>query len=192
MDAEINYKITQALERIAKTFRVLIWQESKTYGLSPIQIQILIFALTHKPELLKVSFLAKEFDLTKATISDSVKILLKKELLNKVPDTADSRSYSIELTTEGRTIAVKTSGYTMALEASIAKLADADKGVFLCNLLKLIADLNQNAVISIQRMCLTCYHYSKSGDKHYCAFLEKKLQHDELRVDCADHVEIKS
>jgi len=33
MDAEINYKITQALERIAKTFRVLIWQESKTYGI---------------------------------------------------------------------------------------------------------------------------------------------------------------
>ncbi len=191
MEVEINQKITHALERIAKTFRVLIWQESKTYGLSPIQIQILIFALTHKPELLKVSFLAKEFDLTKATISDSVKILLKKELLHKIPDTYDSRSYSVELTTKGRTIAVKTSSYTKALETSIDKLTDEDKGIFLSNLLKLIADLNRNAIISIQRMCLTCYHYSKNGDKHYCAFLKKKLQHHELRVDCADHVEIK-
>jgi len=46
---------------------------------SPIQIQILLFCASHKQENLKVSFLANEFDLTKATISDSVKVLIKKE-----------------------------------------------------------------------------------------------------------------
>ena len=61
-DGHVNQKITQALERISKAFRVLLWKESKKHGISPIQIQILVFCLSHKPEMLKVSFLAKDFD----------------------------------------------------------------------------------------------------------------------------------
>ncbi|WP_271765298.1 MarR family winged helix-turn-helix transcriptional regulator [Aquimarina algiphila] len=186
-DIEINHKITQALERISKTFRVLLWQESKKYGISPIQIQILIFCLTHEQEMLKVSFFAKEFDLTKATISDSVKVLLEKKMLIKIPDTYDSRSYMVELTKEGKEIANKVSGYTNALDHAIGKLTDTTKGIFLNGLLKIIENLNRNSIISIQRMCLTCYHYSKNGNEHYCSFLEKSLNNHELQIDCPDH-----
>ena len=41
----IESKIIASFERIAQIFRVLLWQESKKYSLSPIQIQILIFLL---------------------------------------------------------------------------------------------------------------------------------------------------
>ncbi|KZS39194.1 hypothetical protein AWE51_11610 [Aquimarina aggregata] len=186
-DTEIHHKITQALERISKTFRVLLWEESKKHKISPIQIQILIFCLTHKQEMSKVSFLAKEFDLTKATISDSVRVLLQKELLIKIPDTYDSRSYSLQLTTNGRNIAKQTVNYTEALDTSIASLNDTEKGQFLNNLLNIIERLNKKSVISVQRMCLTCYHYSKSENKHYCNFLKKPLENSELRVDCPEH-----
>lgn len=36
-------KIVASLERIAQAFRVLLWQESKEFALSPIQVQLLIF-----------------------------------------------------------------------------------------------------------------------------------------------------
>ena len=49
----VNHKITQALERISKAFRVLLWEESKKHGISPIQIQLLIFCSSHKPENVK-------------------------------------------------------------------------------------------------------------------------------------------
>ncbi len=58
-EEQVNHKIIQALERISKAFRVLLWEESKQYKISPIQIQLLIFCLNHNQAMLKVSFLPK-------------------------------------------------------------------------------------------------------------------------------------
>ncbi|TPN86965.1 MarR family winged helix-turn-helix transcriptional regulator [Aquimarina algicola] len=187
MKNDIDYKITQALERISKTFRVLLWEESKEFGISPIQIQILIFCLTHTEDMLKVSLLAKEFDLTKATVSDSIKVLLKKELLIKVPDTYDARSYTVRLTKEGRDIANKTLRYTSALETAINPLGNDKKELLFNNLLKIIDSLSKKSVISVQRMCFTCQHYSQNNNTSYCNFLQKSLSNKELQIDCDDH-----
>lgn len=99
---KVESRIVVALERISEAFRVLLWNESKENSLSPIQIQILIFIYFHTPEFNKVSYLAEEFNMTKATISDSVKVLLAKKLVSKETDTTDTRSYSLSLTTEGK------------------------------------------------------------------------------------------
>lgn len=183
----VNLKIISGLERISKAFRVLLWEESKLYKISPIQIQLLIFCGTHKKEDLKVSFLAKEFDLTKATISDSIKVLLKKELLTKTVNLKDSRSFTVQLTKQGKEIVAKTSGFTAVLNESIDAFSEVEKGVFLEQLLQLIYQLNQKDVISIPRMCLTCFHYKKNGNNHYCNLMEKPLKSTDLRIDCNEH-----
>ena len=90
---KIESRIVVALERISEAFRVLLWNESKENSLSPIQIQILIFIYFHSHEKCKVGYLADEFNMTKATISDSVKVLLSKELVAKETDPIDTRSY---------------------------------------------------------------------------------------------------
>lgn len=187
MDNNVNRKIISGLERVSKAFRVLLWEESKRYKISPIQIQILIFCGSHKKENLTVSFLATEFDLTKATISDSIKVLLKKELLAKAINTKDSRSFIVQLTTKGKEIVEKTSGFTSVLNESIDFLSPLEKGVFLNQLMQLIYQLNQKDIISTQRMCLTCYHYKKEGNIHYCNLMEKQLKNIELRIDCDEH-----
>lgn len=76
-------KIIASLERISQAFRVLLWQQSKEHSLSPIQVQVLIFLLHHSNEKRKVSYLADEFNMTKATISDTVKTLEQKDLFPK-------------------------------------------------------------------------------------------------------------
>src|SRR5690554_5951150 len=106
---KIESRIVVALERISEAFRVLLWNESKENSLSPIQIQILIFIYFHSTEKCKVGYLADEFNMTKATISDSVKVLLSKELLTKETDPIDTRSFSLLLTNEGKKIAKKAS-----------------------------------------------------------------------------------
>ena len=183
----VNLKIINGLERISTAFRVLLWEESKLYKISPIQIQLLIFCGTHKKEDLNVSFLAKEFDLTKATISDSIKVLLKKELLTKTVNLNDSRSFTVQLTTKGKEIVSKTSGFTTVLNESINSFTILEKGVFLERLMQLIYQLNQKDVISTQRMCLTCFHYKKDGNHHYCKLMEKQLKNTDLRMDCDEH-----
>lgn len=184
---KIESKIVVALERISEAFRVLLWNEGKENSLSPIQIQILIFLLFHSDEKCKVSYLADEFNMTKATISDSVKALLQKNLVKKVQDGADTRSYTILLTTEGKKVAGKVSSFASAIEQPISRFSSEQKENILDGLLKLIYELNRNGVITIQRMCFSCTNYSIHNGTHYCRLLQTQLADTKLRIDCPEH-----
>lgn len=186
-DKNIESKIVVALERISETFRVLLWQKSKENALSPIQIQILIFLLFHSQEKCKVSYLAQEFNMTKATISDSIKVLLQKDLIEKQDDPNDTRSYVITLTNNGRKVATNAASFSAAIEKPLSSLPDTQKEIMLNGLLKLIYDLNQSGIITIQRMCFTCNNYRKENGEHYCALLNTKLTTNHLRIDCPEH-----
>lgn len=184
---KIESRIVVALERISESFRVLLWNESKENSLSPIQIQILIFVNFHSQEKCKVSYLAHEFNMTKATISDSVKVLLAKDLVAKETDPIDTRSYSLSLTTEGKKIAKKASLFASSIEQPLDKLTAEQKTIMLNGLLKLIYDLNKSGIITIQRMCFTCSNYQVDKGIHYCKLLKTQLAESELRVDCPEH-----
>ncbi|HAO14339.1 MAG TPA: MarR family transcriptional regulator [Tenacibaculum sp.] len=185
---KIDSKIIVSLERISEAFRVLLWDEGKKNSLSPIQIQILIFLLFHKKEQCKVSYLAKEFNMTKATISDSIKTLHRKELIKKESDFNDTRSYTISLSKKGLVLAKESAIFTTPLEKAIGKLSPHKKEIILDGLLDLISSLNKVDVITVQRMCRTCNNYSFKNSTHYCKLLELELNKTELRVDCPEHV----
>lgn len=184
---KIESRIVVALERISETFRVLLWKESKENALSPIQIQILIFLNFHFIEKCKVSYLADEFNMTKATISDSIKSLYAKDLVEKDKDPTDTRSYFLSLTPEGKKIAHKASFFASSLEQPIGNLTEEQKTTMLNGLLKLIYDLNKSGIITIQRMCFTCSNYQDDNGVHYCRLLKSQLAESELRVDCPEH-----
>ncbi|MDT8415141.1 MAG: MarR family winged helix-turn-helix transcriptional regulator [Flavobacteriaceae bacterium] len=184
---KIESRIVVALERISEAFRVLLWNESKEISLSPIQIQILIFIHFHTSEKCKVGYLADEFNMTKATISDSVRVLLAKDLVVKKTDPIDTRSYSLSLTDEGEKIAIKASFFASSIEQPIEKLTQEQKEIMLNGLLKLIYDLNRLGIITIQRMCFTCSFYNVKNGTHYCNLLKTKLAQSEIRLDCPEH-----
>ena len=187
----LESRIVVALERISEAFRVLLWTESKDSSLSPIQIQILIFLLFHSREKCKVSYLSKEFNMTKATISDSVKILLSKNLITKESVLLDTRSYTIALTDAGRQIAEKASFFASAVEKPIEKFSDEQKAVMLNGLLKVIYELNKSGIITMQRMCFSCIHYNVDKGIHFCNLLNMILTDTQIRVDCPEHEKIK-
>ncbi|PJB12887.1 MAG: MarR family transcriptional regulator [Flavobacteriales bacterium CG_4_9_14_3_um_filter_40_17] len=184
---KVESRIVVALERISEAFRVLLWNESKENSLSPIQIQILIFIHFHSLEKCKVGYLANEFNMTKATISDSVKVLLAKKLVSKETDPTDTRSYTIFLTTEGEKTAKKASFFASSIEQPLGKMSEEQKTVMLNGLLKLIYNLNRSGVITIQRMCFTCSNYQLYNGVHYCNLLKSQLTESELRIDCKEH-----
>jgi DNA-binding MarR family transcriptional regulator len=185
----IDSRVIAALERISQAFRVLLWNESKEHSLSPIQLQILIFLLHHSEEKRKVSYLADEFNMTKATISDSVKVLEQKKYIRKASEPHDTRSYIMHLTVKGKEVAKRTALFTNEILVPVAKLHADDKENLLVILMGLIQHLNKSGVITIQRMCKTCAHYTaaKGNQPHFCKLLNKDLAESELRLDCPEH-----
>lgn len=112
----IDNKIVAGLDKLATVHRYLIWEQSKKWALSPIQIQILIFIKHHNEKYSTVSYLAKEFGVTKPTISDAVKTLEQKGLIEKIQDPNDSRSYCMKLTANGLEIVLKSEDFTQPLQ----------------------------------------------------------------------------
>ena len=122
---DVSSKIVVGLERISEVFKTLLWQKAKLVGLSPIQIQLLIFIAFHKNELCNVSHLAKEFNLTKPTISDAVKVLDKKGMVSKDFSSSDSRSYTLRLTELGKKLVVETHDFALPLKKQIDQFRDS-------------------------------------------------------------------
>ena len=191
-DAEVQNhrlesRIVVALERISEAFRVLLWEEAKTLGLSPIQIQILIFIHYHAGDKCKVGYLADEFNMTKATISDSVKVLTEKNLIKKETDPNDTRSFVLSLTSQGETIAKRASFFATTMEKPMENWSQNQKSNMLMGLLSMISDLNKQGIITVQRMCFSCRFYKKENGIHYCGMLNTTLKDGDLRLDCPEY-----
>ncbi|WP_242204007.1 MarR family winged helix-turn-helix transcriptional regulator [Aestuariivivens insulae] len=184
--ANLSSKIVSGLERISEAFKVLLWEKAKQLGLSPIQIQILIFINYHNIKLCNVSQLAKEFNLTKPTISDAVKVLHNKKLIKKEYSSSDSRSYAIQLTDTGKNIISETENFAYPIKEQIDTIEQDNLEQTFKALSQLIFKLNKIGVLTVQRTCYACKFYQKNDNTHFCNLLEKKLLNSEIRIDCPE------
>ena len=185
----VDYKIVAALEKISEVFRVLLWTEAKEHKLSPIQMQLLIFIKYHNDDKQRrIASMAREFNMTKATISDSIKVLEQKGLIKRTDDVFDSRSFNFSLTDQGQKLTGMIENFTLPLDGAISTMSPEKKEQLLLSVLELIHRLNKTGIISPPRMCYTCYYYN--GDRqqtHYCNLMQRALAIDELRVECPEH-----
>lgn len=183
---DIDSKIVAGLERLSQVFRILLWEKAKTQNLSPIQIQLLIFIHNHTPDKTTVSYLSQEFNVTKPTISDAIKVLEQKKLVKKITDGNDSRSYTIQLTAAGKRSVSETENYVQPVMQFIEKTNISDKKILWELLVGLIRQLNKTGVISVQRTCFNCKHFSAKNNLRFCTLLEQKLETNDIRIDCEE------
>lgn len=185
-NANLDNKIVAGLERLSQVFRILLWEKAKEHSLSPIQIQLLIFILHHSSDKSTISYLAQEFNFTKPTISDAVKVLEQKKLIKKSTDISDTRSYTIQLTASGKKIVTETENFANPLTSIITKSSEADKEVLWQNISNLIIQLNRLGFISVQRTCFNCKHYATKSKTPFCNLLNQKLGSQDIRIDCKE------
>ncbi|TVZ60384.1 DNA-binding MarR family transcriptional regulator [Flavobacteriaceae bacterium MAR_2010_105] len=186
---DISSKVVAGLERISEVFKILLWEKAKIVGLSPIQIQILIFIAFHKQEMCNVSHLAKEFNLTKPTISDAIKALDKKGLIVKDLSLTDNRSYSIQLSQLGNEVVSQTYDFSSPLKKQIQTLSTLQIESLFGTLSELIYKLNRTGILSVQRTCYGCKFYQLKEEIDYCNLLQKQLLKQEIRLDCPEYIE---
>jgi DNA-binding MarR family transcriptional regulator len=182
--SDLDSRVLVALERVSESFRTLLWQENRRSGLSPIQIQIIVFLQHHDASLRTPGALAREFNMTPATVSDSVKALMAKNLVRRAPHPNDGRSAVLELTARGRKRAERSSEYARPMLEAIQLLGQERNAALLQTLLALIKQLHQVGAISLTRMCFACRNFQ--AESHYCSLLEQPVAPAELRVDCPE------
>lgn len=185
-NSSLENKIVAGLERLSQVFRILLWGKAKEYSLSPIQIQLLIFIQYHSADKTTVSYLAQEFNFTKPTISDAIKVLEQKNLIKKNTANKDTRSYTIQLTASGKKIVSETDNFANPITEIITKSNEADKLILWENISNLISLLNRQEIISVQRTCFNCGHYTVKNKNAFCTLLNQKLLTKDIRIDCEE------
>ena len=185
-NTSLDNKIVAGLERLSQVFRILLWEKAKEHSLSPIQIQLLIFIRHHSADKTTISYLAQEFNFTKPTISDAIKIKKKKKLIQKITDQTDTRSYTINLTATGKKIVLETENFANPVTEIISKANNTDKKVLWEIVSNLILRLNKLEIITIQRTCFNCKNYSIKNKAHFCNLLNLKLLTKDIRIDCRE------
>jgi DNA-binding MarR family transcriptional regulator len=185
-DHELEASLTLRFAHIAVALRAMLWQECLAANLSPIQGQILIFCLNNPPQYCRIGFLAKEFSMTKPTISDAVKTLERKKLLVKQNDPEDLRSFDLILTEKGLATAQQVANYAKRLSELIANLSPARKNQLDQTLTQLIVQLKEIGILNGQRSCVSCQHSIKKNNNkgYFCAYLQEKMAIHEVRLSC--------
>ncbi len=188
---DLEAKLVLAFERISHVFRVLLWEQTKKYKLSPIQTQILIY-IFHQPEFDRnITTLAQRLNITKPTVSDAVKSLEKKKLILRKTDKKDSRSFYLTLTQKGKGLVKKIESWGDKIKNNLKCIPDSDKSDLYENLLKLLISFEKDGIIHKNKICFTCRHFeAKRKNKntiYFCQLLNIPLKTRELRVDCPEH-----
>jgi DNA-binding MarR family transcriptional regulator len=182
--SDTTSKIIVGFSRISEALKSLLWEYAKKNGLSPIQIQLLIFLRYHKVELSTISYLAKEFNITKATVSDAVKSLETKSYIVKDYSNSDKRSYTIKLSNLGIKLVKETEKYATPIEFIVDKLETENKEQLLSSIIEIVTALNKADVLAVQRSCYSCKFYERSKNLQHCRFLNKDLRTKDIRLDC--------
>lgn len=184
-------KLVAGLERLAQALRVLLWEKAKAAGLSPLQVQFLVYLAHHPERDRRVSVLAQAFDLTKPTVSDAVSVLESKGYIARRVLEGDRRVAVLGLTPEGEALARELESWADPVKAQLQDLPTVQKQVALETVMHLIAALQEGGIITLARMCRTCRFFRPDrhpgGAPHHCALLDQPLAERELRLDCVEH-----
>lgn len=184
---ELQSKIIYGLERISDSFKTVLWEKSKEFGISPFQIQLLIFIANHKIELCNVTHLAQEFNVTKPTVSDAIRVLISKSFLTKDYSNTDNRSYNLFVTEKGKSLISTVSAYTLPLEKALRTTNEKQLENLYSAITHLIDSLNKSGIIQVQRSCYSCQFHKMKNKNHFCELLNKALMKTDIQLDCPEH-----
>jgi DNA-binding MarR family transcriptional regulator len=180
-----------ALDRVGDALHVLARRVADRHDLSSTQMRVLVWLYLGPPPPARSTALARELNVSDATVSDAVAALLRKKMVTRRRDPLDGRSQQLVLTAPGRRIAASVSRWTAPAEVAASRLDRADVEAILDGLVKLIAKLDDAELIPVSRACGTCAQLEildSERRQYWCKFYDTALHVSELRVDCVDHV----
>lgn len=192
LDDDPAPRVGDGLVKLALVLRQRAWHDANEVGLSATQVQILVFLHRHATLPNKLGTVARDLNLTNATVSDAVRTLEAKGHLRKERDPRDPRALALSLTDSGRHTAERSANPPNFLLAAVDVLSPDEQTVFLRGLTKMIRQLQERGDIPVAGLCVTCAHFRPNVHldaerPHHCAFVNAPFGDYSLRLDCAEH-----
>lgn len=186
--------IILTIEKLSRAWRYLLWDWGKKYGLTPLQIQVIAYLSPGSGKTSCITEIAKEFDLSKPTVTETIHSLEKKKLVSRIISPRDRRGYAIFLSPAGKKMVEKLSSWKIRVKERIEKISYEKKENALIFLMELIVSLKESGIIQEGRTCINCGNfiqdaYPGSLLSHFCKFQDRPVSNSQLRINCERYTE---
>ncbi|MDT8405793.1 MAG: MarR family winged helix-turn-helix transcriptional regulator [Methylococcales bacterium] len=180
-------ELFKAIERISGLVRAVERRQCLVLGLQPIHVRILEFLAESNQRSDTSVSVADYFGLTKGTVSQSLQVLERKELIYREVDAEDRRVMHLRLTAAGQTM--------LASLHPLHEFCDAEQHMnasqisqleaLLVVLLKTLQATNKVKSFGI---CLSCGYFQETEGHYVCGLTDEPLAQQEIEKICRDHI----
>ncbi|MFO7768781.1 MAG: MarR family winged helix-turn-helix transcriptional regulator [bacterium] len=160
-------------------------------GLPALQASLLIRIYSSPRDECTVGALAESMGLTPPTISDSLKALVRKGLVDRRRSAKDGRVVFFNTTHRGRDVARRLGQWARPVERSIAEMSRDDQRELMKFLTKILRDRVEEGIPIPEAMCVSCSNFEMASWKdgvYRCTRMETKMDPFGLKTDCPQHV----
>jgi len=172
-------RLHQTLERLSSLFRAFLRQAAIEHGLKLVQLEALVYLSTANRYSDTPAALTEYLGVTKGTVSQTLRALVERGLVEKVPDSKDARVRHCRLTKAGRVI-VRACYPTESLDVEVgATVQPALEG--------LLRTLQRANGLRSFGVCRTCTHFEAGASGGVCGLTSERLSVRDTERLCREH-----
>ena len=184
-----SIQIYNYVERLSKLLRVDSRQAGAKFGLQPVQLEALHYLSICNQYSDTPMAVTEYLGQTKGTVSQTLKVLEKKELLSKYPDKKDKRVSHLKVTLKGKQLLKQLIPTPMFIKACRA-LSDKDQSQIISALDQLLIMLLRANNMKAFGVCKNCRYNSKTDNGGYfCNLVQQPLSVGDIKLLCREFEE---
>lgn len=177
----------QLLERLASLLRKENRNLLLEYGLQPVHFEALHYLSICNRYSDTPMAVTEYLGQTKGTVSQSLKVLEKAELLQKNPDAIDKRVIHLKLTNAGNDLVHQLMPSPIMQEMNNT-LAESQITELNQSLTRLLFSIQQKNSFKSFGQCASCQHNIKTGKTGFlCGLTKEMLSHQDIELICKEH-----
>lgn len=177
-----NDRLHQLTERLSSLFRAELRTRATAHGLKLIQLEALIYLAMANRYSDTLLAMTDYFAVTKGTMSQTLKALVARDFVSKIPDSKDGRVIHCVLTPQGQKVVKESYPSPCFAGISSAKRNTIEDALELA--LRALQLGNQFKSFGL---CKTCRFFENDGPRLFCGLTKETLSESDSAKICREH-----
>ena len=182
-----NPTLYDYLKRLSELLKIDSRNAGAEDGLQPVQLEVLHYLSICNRFSDTPMAVTEYLGQTKGTVSQTLKVLERKDLLTKLPDKDDRRVFHLKVSAKGQRLLAQCIPTPM-IASACQTLSDAEQKQIANALKQLLLTIVQVNKLKSFGICRSCYYNIKNDDgSYFCSLVEQPLTADETELICKEH-----
>jgi DNA-binding MarR family transcriptional regulator len=180
-------QIYSYIERLGNLLRADSRRDVAEYGLQPIHLEVLHYLSLCNRYSDTPMGVTDYMGQTKGTVSQTLKVLEKKGLLSKHPDSHDKRMTHLKVSNAGKELLQAAIPSSLLIHAC-AQLTEQSQTETIKVLKELLQAIQHSNGMKSFGVCHTCrYNHQKEDNHYFCELTQEALSNEEIQLICREH-----